>query len=344
MDVALVGSYPPPHGGQAVHIRNLANFLRARRLGVQVLNTGSNKVVREDGIINIASAGTLLRALLFGPRFKVIHVHVSSAEDFGKLVPVAMAAMATGVPWVATIHGGDSADRLRDATLVRRTASRAVLARAKKIICVNSTIREEFSSLLREEALIVIPPFSVDFAATTLPPEMESFLADHTPVISCVGLYEPTYGFERAIEALATIRRFHPKAGLILLGDLKGAEPYRALAAELGLHDHVTFGGNFGHDECLEVMSRSALFLRSTLYDGDALSVREALALGVRVVASATDFRPDGVTLYRSDVPGDCAAKVMSALKSDSPVSQRSASDCSNLEQVRLAYMRVMTR
>jgi glycosyltransferase involved in cell wall biosynthesis len=40
------------------------------------------------------------------------------------------------------------------------------------------------------------------------------------------------------------------------------------------------------------------VFVRPTYFDGDACSVREALALGVRVVASDTEFRPDGVRLF----------------------------------------------
>ena len=47
------------------------------------------------------------------------------------------------------------------------------------------------------------------------------------------------------------------------------------------------------------VVSRLDIFARCTYYDGDALSVREALALGVPVVASDTDYRPEGVIKFR---------------------------------------------
>src|SRR5205823_13169182 len=39
-------------------------------------------------------------------------------------------------------------------------------------------------------------------------------------------------------------------------------------------------------------------FVRPTYFDGDASSVREALSLGVRTVASDTDFRPHGTRLF----------------------------------------------
>ena len=44
-------------------------------------------------------------------------------------------------------------------------------------------------------------------------------------------------------------------------------------------------------------MLRSRVMLRTTLYDGDALSVREALQLGTPVIASDNGMRPQGVRL-----------------------------------------------
>jgi glycogen(starch) synthase len=52
-------------------------------------------------------------------------------------------------------------------------------------------------------------------------------------------------------------------------------------------------------------MSRSDVFLRPTLEDGDSISVREALSLGVPVVASRIGARPAGAILFE---PGDTDA------------------------------------
>jgi hypothetical protein len=57
------------------------------------------------------------------------------------------------------------------------------------------------------------------------------------------------------------------------------------------------------HDACLALMSACDVFLRPTLEDGDSISVREALALGVPVVASRVGARPAGAILFR---PGRC--------------------------------------
>jgi glycosyltransferase involved in cell wall biosynthesis len=71
---------------------------------------------------------------------------------------------------------------------------------------------------------------------------------------------------------------------------------------DTGLEESVLLLGDVDHDACLALMSVSDVFLRPTLEDGDSISVREALSLGVPVVASRTGARPSGALLFR---PGD---------------------------------------
>jgi glycosyltransferase involved in cell wall biosynthesis len=62
----------------------------------------------------------------------------------------------------------------------------------------------------------------------------------------------------------------------------------------------VLLAGDVGHALCLCLMSKSDLFVRPTYQDGDAISVREAVAAGVPVVASNVGTRPPGVALFRA--------------------------------------------
>ena len=59
------------------------------------------------------------------------------------------------------------------------------------------------------------------------------------------------------------------------------------------------------HGATLRMMAESDLVLRTTLYDGDSISVREALHLGTPVIATDNAMRPDGVDLIP---PSDLAA------------------------------------
>jgi glycosyltransferase involved in cell wall biosynthesis len=51
------------------------------------------------------------------------------------------------------------------------------------------------------------------------------------------------------------------------------------------------------HDLTLRAIADSDVLLRTTLYDGDAISIREALYLGTPVIATDNGMRPGGVDL-----------------------------------------------
>jgi glycosyltransferase involved in cell wall biosynthesis len=341
-DVVLVGSYPPPHGGQSVHIQNLGDHLRKHGLRVRILNTGSNKQVRADGVVNVGNAADLLRALLTGPRPALVHVHVSGVQDYGKLGPVRAAAGLRRFPWVVTVHSGDSATRLQSAPWYRQVASRRLVAGAHTVICVNRATAEAMAPL--NPSTVVVAPHSISFAMPApLPSDVGAFIAGHSPLLTCVGLYTPVYSFDEAIELVAALRPTHPGIGLLLIGDLAHSDAYKARIERAGVAGHVKLCGNLGHDECLTAVRASSVFLRLTQYDGDSLSVREALALGVPVVATATDFRPDGVVLYRKGDLEGLTAKMRQVLASGARGgSVEGHSD--NLEEVRRIYLAIMQK
>jgi glycosyltransferase involved in cell wall biosynthesis len=98
------------------------------------------------------------------------------------------------------------------------------------------------------------------------------------------------------IDAAAQLRGRHPRLGVLLVGpdELDDGCPGWILPA-----------GEQDRPALLATLKALDVFVRPTYFDGDASSVREALALGVRVVASDTDFRPKGVLCFP---PGDADA------------------------------------
>src|SRR5262249_44065532 len=81
-----------------------------------------------------------------------------------------------------------------------------------------------------------------------------------------------------------------------------GSGEDRAAAEELvrnrRLDENVFLAGDLDHQLCLTAISYSTAFVRPTLRDGDSISVREAMSLGVPVVASNVGTRPDGTLLF----------------------------------------------
>lgn len=90
---------------------------------------------------------------------------------------------------------------------------------------------------------------------------------------------------------------------------------------EKGVRDDLFFnreGGFF-----VPVIATADLFVWPTQTDGDANSIREALHLGVPVVATDAVERPVGTILFRTGDVGDFEVQVRSALAGKrAPVSQ----------------------
>jgi glycosyltransferase involved in cell wall biosynthesis len=70
--------------------------------------------------------------------------------------------------------------------------------------------------------------------------------------------------------------------------------------------------GNLTHDQFLTLLSRCFIFLRTPACDGVAASVLESIALGIPVVASENQRRPEGVVTYRDTDAPDLCKKLLS--------------------------------
>jgi len=336
--VLLVGSFPPPYGGQSVHIKQLFRHLRHRGFNAVVLNTGVNKEIEEEGIVNVTSSAGLLKNILSRGGSPVVHLHVSNISDFGKVLPVLTASRVKGLRWAVTLHSGNIEEKLGSLGSAGRLLVRMALREIDRVVCVNEVITKAMALWTNPEKLVLIPAFGLRPSSAELSPAVDSFITSHSPLISCTGFYEEIYGFDLAVTGIAELRKKFKDIGLILMGDRRGSEECEAMIRGYGLADNVFLAGNVEHDECLAIMKRSTLFLRPTTYDGDAISVREALALGVPVVASSTEFRPDGVETFTVGDLGEMMEKIEKAIESDGAPPGEPIEETANLDRIIEVY------
>ncbi|MDY6853830.1 MAG: glycosyltransferase family 4 protein [Thermodesulfobacteriota bacterium] len=338
VDILLVGSYPPPHGGQSIHIRQLFSYIRQTRFTVRVLNTGPDKTTQHSNVDIVNSSKELLRAVLFDNSMHLLHLHLSNINDFGKLIPVFAASLAKHFRWVLTVHSGGIESKLRNISTYQQYIIKLILRRIDNVICVNNVIRDALSKWTDYHKLVLIPAFSINFSENDLPSEIESFFHFHSPVITCVGFYEPVYGFDLAILGTKRLKEYYRNIGLIIIGGKRNSQKYEILVDQNSLNRDVLMCGDMNHADCLSIIKRSSVFLRPTLYDGDAISVREALALQVPVVASETEYRPSSVSVF---IPGDLddmVAKIRYVIQLNRKKNETKASDLDNLSKIKELY------
>jgi len=283
VNVLLVGPVPPPAGGIATSVAGLAAALRRRGAAVQIVDPGRGRVRAAAAI----AAATVRRA--------VVHVHVCGHNRRSFLLVAAARALAPTSPLVVTLHSGILVSYLEGLAPAHRRLVRAVLATASRIVCVSAATADAVVALGLPRARVeVASPFIAEaLDATPTAPRADSELT-----LSMMAAPEPLYGMALVAEAFPQIAAAHPDARLIVFGT-GGADARLADAlAARGLGDRVAALGELPHASVLDLLRRSHVFLRPTYADGDSMTVREALAVGCRVVASDASARPPGTVLF----------------------------------------------
>jgi glycogen synthase len=306
MVVLQLGPYPPPHGGVQTNLVAIRDHLRRHSFGAPVVNITRHRRVDHDEVYYPRTAFDVMRLLWQVPA-DVIHIHIG-----GQLTRrlLGLCLLATLIPRrrvVLTFHSGGYPSWAGHGAS-RRSLRGFVLRRLDAIIAVNAEIASLFQRLgVHPSRIRIISPFApvrVD-DSSPYPEPLASFLARHRPVLTTVGLLEPEYDLALQIRTLEEVRRRFPDAGLVIVGAGSLETDLRRIIHESPVADHVLLCGDVPHALTVRLIARSDLFLRTTLYDGDSVSVREALHLGTPVIATDNGMRPSGVHLIqRRDADG----------------------------------------
>jgi glycosyltransferase involved in cell wall biosynthesis len=310
--VALVGPYPPPHGGVSVHIR--------RALGRLIESGIPARVYCQPLPASCRPAHVLPAALRFSWRFwlpehgwrcgaDILHFH-----DGWHWSPAALAMLALGRKVVMTFHDQEAGHAgWRAASPLERAASRRLIRHPLvRWVAVSREIRRQLVGLGVPPGRITvlpayIPPRS-DPASPGLPAAVRDFIGAHGPILSTYGWKlahdehgVDIYGFDHCLELVGALRVDHPRIGLVIslpqVADNQYLSRLQARCSELGIGGDVLFVTE-PLDEVHLIWQASDVYVRATNSDGDAVAVREALSLRVPVVASDASPRPPEVVLF----------------------------------------------
>lgn len=301
MKVLQLGPYPPPHGGVQTNLVAIRRYLQQRGHQCAVINLTRHRRADADGVYYPQSALEVLR-LLARLRYDVVHYHLGGQVTL-RLLGLCLACCAMpGRRAVLTFHSGGyplsaAGQRARPLSL-----GGFVFRRFDRIIAVNQAIREMFRRFgVPAHKIHLIEPHTLAAASpdAAWPDAFARFFAAHAPVLLTVGLLEPEYDLALQIDALGRVREKFPQAGLLIIGAGSLEEELRARIAGKSYREHVLLPGDVAHETTLRAIAECELFLRTTLYDGDSISVREALHAGATVIATDNGMRPTGVRLIR---------------------------------------------
>ena len=298
--VLQLGPYPPPHGGVESNLVALRTFLRRQGIPCAVINITRHRKQEADDVFYPKGALGVVR-LLRQLKYDIIHLQVGGNLSDRVLALGLLCTLQPGAKTVMTFHSGGYPSTPAAQATGPRSLAGSVLRRFDGLIGVNAEILAFFERLgVPKKRLRLILPHSFlaeAEPASALPPQMQNFFAAHSPLMISVGGMEPEYDVPIQIDALPEVRKKFPAAGLVLIGAGSLDNEIRSRIAASPSGEHILLAGDVPHNVTLLAISRAQLMLRTTLYDGDAISVREALHLGTPVVASDNKMRPAGVHL-----------------------------------------------
>ena len=325
MKVLLLGPYPPPQGGVQTNLVAIREYLRARSVPCMVINLTRHRQDNRDGLYFPRGSRELI-GLLLRLDYDIAHLHFGGDLHPRLLLLALLIGWMPGRRAVLTFHSGGYPSSEAGKKTRRWSLAGLALRSLDRLIGVNRELETFFSRLgVPERKIRVVCPFAdARFdPSTPLPPKLDAFFTTHRPLLITVSGLEPEYDLPLQINAMEEILAAHPQAGLAILGTGSREEELRALIESKPYAKNILLAGDIPHASTLRALSEADLFLRTTLYDGDSISVREALAIGIPSVVSDNGMRPPGVRLFTI---GDRAAMVRVALDTLREPGQRLAS------------------
>ena len=296
--IGLVGHLLAAHGRVTTTTEVMARLLEAD--GYEVRTTSSRA----------GAAARLLDTVWSLVRWRggvdVLLVSTYSGRSFVLADLTALVARACRLPFILVLHGGALPGQFRDHP---RWARRVL--RSARLVVAPSEYLAVAARGLGVQAEVIPNPLAIDDYLFV--PRREV-----APTLLWMRTFHPYYEPELAIRTLALVRRRFAGATLTMAGADDGLlEATRALARELGVADAVDFAGFLDPAGKARAFAAHDIFLNTNQVDNTPVSVLEACAYGLPIVATAVggipyllDDRSSALLVPRSDPEAMAAAVV----------------------------------
>jgi glycosyltransferase involved in cell wall biosynthesis len=177
--------------------------------------------------------------------------------------------------------GGNSPLRLYLVKKIQRDVS-------KVIVCPAAAMIEDCQAFYGcSRAKMRVIPNGVDIEEVDrarIEAPSHPWATNEIPLVVGMGRLCPQKGFDVLLRAFSLVSRKIPEARLLLLGKGEDGPRLAEEASSLGLHERVDFPGWLTNPHA--VISRAAVFVLSSRYEGFPNGVLEAMACGTPVIAT----------------------------------------------------------
>jgi len=266
--ITYVGNFLSKHGFNPTYSEALVPKLCEEGLAVRAASSLRNPLLR------LFNMGT---AVWNAPRKNscVIVDLCSGPRAFPAAYAVSTICRITRKPYVVVMHGGNLPALLSTS----RSRLLSILRGAERVVSPSTYLANEFSKYVEVE---VIP--------NALSVRNYSYKQRNSvrPTFLYLRAFHTRYGPLTAIKAFAIVRLEYPDARLVMAGpEIDDVLPKcKSLAREYGLEDSIEFLGRVPKSRIPELGQQCDVFLNPTFVDNTPVSIVEAMAMGMCIVAT----------------------------------------------------------
>ena len=322
--VLMAGPLPPAVGGMTSVLCDLEAKLRDS-MTVTLFDTAKSTSPNRSLFDAIGARWRLWRRwldVLRQARPTVVHIHTCSGLSYFLDGILLLLARSKSVPVILHIHGGRFDKFLDELNFAGAWFARAVARRAAFVVVLSDLWRDRLAARLPGARLAVIE--------NGVPIPAQPGRASPPPLVLFLGTVCAAKGVEDLIRAASACSQ---TANFAIVGPLDDA-PFvarmRQLRTELGLENVVDIAGPAHGAKKHEWLARAHVFVLPSHIEAFPISVLEAMAAGVPIVATAVGAIPSmieseqsGLLVNVGDVPALSAA--ITRLLSDRALSNRLA-------------------
>lgn len=291
----LVNLFPPKWlAGTEIATYYIAEYLAQRGHEVHVitsLDEGLPEESYEKGFhihrlprIEIRFIGVLIFWADIIRVLRKIKPDIVHAQSLISGMPALLSHKLLKIPYV--IYGRGSDVYLPD--WFTKLTAKGILKNASTVIALTEHMKDAMQAIYSRDVIIVPNGINLNEVA-----EREAEGGNPGKKILFVGRLHPVKGTQYLLGAMSIVHRELPEAKLILVGDGEEREHLETLTDNLGIRECVEFAGRVPHERVEDYMNQAEVFVLSSLSEGFPVTILEAMACGLPVVATRVGGVPD---------------------------------------------------
>lgn len=294
----LVLLYPPKWlAGTELATLHLAKNLALRGHEVHVLTTADRDLPKEElsDAIHVHRIRCIRRRFIWTLHFgiaaqtllKNIRPDIVQAQGAGMGFVGLIGKCLYHIPFTVWCQGSD----VYIQNPLKRRITRRIFRHANRVVALTEDMRRECRKI-HETDVSIVP---VGITAIPVSPQSRDTIrrqlriGPDKKIILFGGNLRPVKRVEDLVRAMSHVSRIYPDAHLVVAGDGEERGRLEALAGDLELSGYVRFLGRWPSETMQDIMTASDIFVLPSESEGFPLTILEAMASGLPVVA--TDIR-----------------------------------------------------